>query len=191
MPAAVMVNVAAAEVPPPGAGLTTVTLAMPAAAMSVAGIVALSWVGETNAVARAAPFQFTVELLTKLLPLTVKVAAGPPAVSADGLMLPRTGTRLFTVVLAVALLLPATGSHEAEATLAVLLTAPPGVTVTTRVTVAVPGLLRVPRLQVTVLVPLHVPWLGVAETKLAPLGSASVTDTSVAAFGPLFVAVIV
>src|SRR2546430_9843918 len=98
-----MVNVAAAEVPPPGAGLTTVTLAMPAAAMSAARIVAVSCVGETNVVARAAPFQFTVEVLTKLLPLTVKVAAGPPAVSADGLILPGTGTRLFTAVLAVRL----------------------------------------------------------------------------------------
>jgi hypothetical protein len=87
-----MMNVAAAEVPPPGAGLTTVTLAVPAAAMSVAGIVAVSCVGETNVVARAAPFQFTVEPLTKLPPLAVSVAAGPPAVAPDGLMLPRTGT---------------------------------------------------------------------------------------------------
>jgi hypothetical protein len=186
-----MVNVAAAEVPPPGAGLTTVTLAMPSAAMSVAGIVAVSCVGETNVVARAAPFQFTVEVLTKLVPLTVSVAAGLPAAAADGLMPPRTGRRLFTVVLAVELSLPATGSHEEEATLAVLLTVPPGVAVTTKVTVAVPGLLMVPRLQVTVLVPLHVPWLVVTETKLAPLGSASVTDTSAAAFGPLFVTVMV
>src|SRR6266853_3955949 len=162
---------------------------MPAAAMSVAGIVAVSCVGETNVVARAAPFQFTVEVLTKLLPLTVSVAAGPPAVTPDGLMLPRTGTRLFTVVLAVALSLPATGSHEAEATLAVLLCVAPGVAVTTKVTVAVAELLMVPRLQITALEPLHVPWFGAADTKLAPLGSASVTDTSVAAFGPEFVTV--
>ena len=178
-------NAAAAEVPPPGAGLTTVTLAMPAVAKSVAGIVAVSRVGETNVVARAAPFQFTVEVLTKLPPLTVSVAAGPPAVAPDGLMPPRTGTRLFTVVLAVALLLPVAGSHD----LAVLLTIPPTVGVTVKVTVAVAP--RVPRLQVTVLVPLHVPWLGVTETKLTPLGSVSVTDTSVAAFGPLFVTVMV
>src|SRR3989449_1800392 len=186
-----MVNAAGAEVPPPGAGLTTVTLAMPAAAMSVAGIVAASWVGETNVVARAAPFQFTVELLTKSPPVTVSVAAGPPAVAPDGVMLPRTGTRLFTVVLAVALLLAVTGSDEQEATLTVVLTVPPGVAVTTKVTVAVAELLMVPRLQMTVLVPLHVPWLGVTETKLIPLGSASLTDTSVAGFGPLFVTVIV
>jgi hypothetical protein len=187
----VIVNVAAAEVPPPGAGLTTVTLAMPVAAMSVVRIVAVSCVGETNVVARTAPFQFTVEVLTKLLPLTLSVAAGPPAVAPDGLMLPRTGTRLSTVVVAVALLLPAAASHEEEATPAVLLKTPPTVGVTVKVTVAVARLARAPRVQVTVLVPLHVPWLGVTETKLTPLGSGSVTDTSVAPPGPLFVTVMV
>ena len=44
---AVMVNVFAKEVPPPGVGLKTVTLAEPAVAMSVAGIAAVSWVAET------------------------------------------------------------------------------------------------------------------------------------------------
>ena len=38
----VIVNVTALEVPPPGAGLNTVTLAVPAVAMSVAGIEAIS-----------------------------------------------------------------------------------------------------------------------------------------------------
>src|SRR5437879_10696345 len=139
-----MVNVAGADVPPPGAGLTTVTLAVPAAAMSAAGIVAASWVGETNVVARAAPFQFTVELLTKSPPSTVSVAAGPPAVAPDGRMLPRTGTRLFTVVLAVALLLAVRGSDEQEATLTVVLTVPPGGAVTNQVPVAGRGCLVVP-----------------------------------------------
>src|SRR5580698_6816985 len=37
-----MLNVFALEVPPPGAGLSTVTLAVPAAAMSLAGTVAWS-----------------------------------------------------------------------------------------------------------------------------------------------------
>jgi len=88
-------------------------------------------------------------------------------------------------------LLPAAGSHEEESTLAVLPTIPLTVGVTVKATVAVAGLARVPRLQVTVPVPLHVPWLGVAETKLTPPGSVSVTDTSVAALGPLFVTVMV
>src|SRR5439155_20211299 len=61
----------------------------------------------------------------------------------------------------------------------------------TRVTVAMAEPLIVPRLQTMVLVPLHVPWLGVTETKLVPLGSASVTDTPVAPPGPLFVTVMV
>src|SRR5207249_10332825 len=39
--AAVMVNVSALELPPPGAGLNTVTCAVPAAAMSAAGIAAV------------------------------------------------------------------------------------------------------------------------------------------------------
>ena len=41
-PPAVIVNKAALEVPPPGAGFATVTLAVPAAAMSEARIVAVS-----------------------------------------------------------------------------------------------------------------------------------------------------
>jgi len=94
-------------------------------------------------------------------------------------------------VLAVALLLPAAGSHEEESTLAVLPTIPLTVGATVKVTVAVARFPRAPRLQVTVLVPLHVPWLGVTETKLTPIGSVSVTDTSVAPPGPLFVTVMV
>jgi hypothetical protein len=45
--AAVLVKVWAEEVPPPGVGLKTVTLAVPAAAMSDAGMAAVSWVAET------------------------------------------------------------------------------------------------------------------------------------------------
>jgi hypothetical protein len=45
--AALMVKVTAEEVPPPGVGLKTVALAVPAAAMSDAGIAAVSWVEET------------------------------------------------------------------------------------------------------------------------------------------------
>jgi hypothetical protein len=47
--------------------------------MSLAGIAAVSRVGFTKVVARAAPFHCTVEPETKLLPLTVKVNAEPPA----------------------------------------------------------------------------------------------------------------
>ena len=190
-PAVAMLNVAAIDVPPAGAGFTTVTLAVPASARSAAGIAAVSWLEETKVVARAVPFQFTVELLTKLLPLTVNVMPGVPGAALDGLRLPRTGTGLPTVVMAVALLLPATESSEQEVRLAVLLAVPTGVHLTTRVTVAVARSGSAPRLQTTVLVPLQVPWLGVTEIKLAPAGSVSVMETPLAASGPLFVTRIV
>jgi hypothetical protein len=65
---------------------------------------------------------------------------------------------LFTVVLAVALLLPGTGSVAVVVTLAVLLKAAlVAVGLTIKVTVAFAPLLIVPRLQVTVVVPLQVP----------------------------------
>src|SRR5437762_12912392 len=44
-----------------------------------------------------------------------------------------------------------------------------------------------PRLQVTVVVPVHRPWLCVDETKLTPAGRVCVTVTFVAGEGPLFV----
>ena len=46
-------------------------------------------------------------------------------------------------------------------------------------------------LQVTVVVPVHVPLVEVAETSVTPVGSGSVTTTLVATEGPLLVAVIV
>ena len=46
LPAALMVKVSAPEVPPPGVGLKTVTLADPAVAISAAVMAAVSWVGE-------------------------------------------------------------------------------------------------------------------------------------------------
>ena len=45
--AALIVNVIALEVPPPGAGLKTVTLALPGLPMSPAGTDAVSWVALT------------------------------------------------------------------------------------------------------------------------------------------------
>jgi hypothetical protein len=77
----------ALDVPPPGDGFTTVMLAVPAAAMSAAVIAAVNRVLLTKVVVRADPFHFTVEVLTKLLPLTVSVKAAPPAVADAGLRL--------------------------------------------------------------------------------------------------------
>lgn len=49
----------------------------------------------------------------------------------------------------------------------------------------------VPMSQVTVAVPVQVPWVDVAETNVSPAGNGSVTTTLVATEGPLFLAVIV
>jgi hypothetical protein len=80
--ATLMVNVAAPELV---AQVPTVTEAVPGVAMSVAGTVAVSCVAETNVVASGLPFQFTVEVETKLLPFTVSVKSGPPAPVQFGL----------------------------------------------------------------------------------------------------------
>ena len=95
-----IVNVAAPEVPPPGAGLTTVTIAVPAVAMSAAVIAACKLVLETKVVVRALPFHCTVEEETKLDPVTVNVKPAPPTAAelgfkdpdaSDGVGLPGVG----------------------------------------------------------------------------------------------------
>jgi hypothetical protein len=50
-------NVCAFDVPPPGAGFTTVTLAVPVAATLAAGTMAVSCVAETKVVTNGEPFQ--------------------------------------------------------------------------------------------------------------------------------------
>jgi hypothetical protein len=52
----VIVKVNALEVPPPGVGVETVTVAVPAAAMSAAVMAACKLVLETNVVVRGLPF---------------------------------------------------------------------------------------------------------------------------------------
>src|SRR6266542_871310 len=81
-----MVTVWAFEIPPPGVGLKTVTAALPAPAISLAGIEAVSWPALTKDVGRSDPFQRTTDAEMKLLPLTVRMKLGPPAVTDDGLM---------------------------------------------------------------------------------------------------------
>ncbi len=63
-----IVKVLVLDVPPPGAGLDTVTVAVPATAMSAAVIAAVNRVADTYVVVRFAPFQRTTELLTKPVP---------------------------------------------------------------------------------------------------------------------------
>src|SRR5882724_10918649 len=94
----VMVKVWAFEVPPPGAGLNTVTDAVPTAATSVAGIAAVSCVAETKVVVRLAPFQRTIDPVMKLVPFMVSVNAGPPAAAEVGLKPVVVGTGLPVMV---------------------------------------------------------------------------------------------
>ena len=81
---AVMVNVSALDVPPPGVGLVTVTDAVPAVATSAARIEAVTCVELTKVVVRVLPAKLTVAPLTKPVPFTVKVKAAEPAVAVEG-----------------------------------------------------------------------------------------------------------
>ena len=77
--------------------MATVTLNVPAAAMSEAGIAAVTCVALTKLVVRLEPFHCTADPLTKLVPLTVSVMAKPPAVANEGLKLVIVGNGLFIV----------------------------------------------------------------------------------------------
>jgi hypothetical protein len=91
------VKLLAAEVPPPGAAFVTVTGKVPAVAMAVAGIVAVTSVVLTNVVVAAVPLKLTAEPLTKPVPVTVSVNAAPPAVALEGESDVIVGAGLFTV----------------------------------------------------------------------------------------------
>jgi hypothetical protein len=90
-----MTKIALPDVPPPGAGLTTVTATVPAFATSLAEMDAVNCVLLTNLVVRVEPFHCTAETETKFEPFTVKVKAAPPAVALDGDIELIEGTGLF------------------------------------------------------------------------------------------------
>ena len=69
---------------PPGAGFVTVTVAVPAVAISAAVIAAVNCVALTKVVVLAAPLNFTTDVDTKPVPLTVRVKAAPPALALVG-----------------------------------------------------------------------------------------------------------
>ena len=75
----VMVKLIASEVPPPGAGLVTVTAGVPVEAMLAAGMAAVNCVELTKVVAVADPPKLTIEAATKFVPLIVSVKAALPA----------------------------------------------------------------------------------------------------------------
>jgi hypothetical protein len=82
-PPLLMVNVDAFDVTFPG--FATVTLALPAAAIRVAGIMTVSCVALTNVVGSADVFQYTEEVETNPEPFMVIGNAAPPAAADDGL----------------------------------------------------------------------------------------------------------
>jgi len=81
---ALIVNDRLPDVPPPGAGFVTVTVAVPAVAISAAVIAAVNCVALTNVVVLAAPLNFTADVDSKPVPFTVRVKAAPPAVVLVG-----------------------------------------------------------------------------------------------------------
>jgi hypothetical protein len=79
-----MLKFVAREVPPPGAGLITVTGSVPVEAMLAAGMAAVNCVELTNLVAGADPPKLTVEVATKFVPKMVIVKAALPAAVVFG-----------------------------------------------------------------------------------------------------------
>jgi hypothetical protein len=101
---AVIVKLLAGDVPPPGAGLVTVTLTVPVEDRSVALTLAVNWVELTKVVGRAAPFQRTSDPEIKLVPLTVSVKAPLFWTAEAGARLAICGTGLLPLMLIVPLL---------------------------------------------------------------------------------------
>ena len=151
---------AALDVPPPGAGLKTVTLADPAVAMSAAGMLAVSRVSLTYVVARALPFQRTTEPLTKFVPLTVRLNAGPPTLALDGLRLVIVGAGLLLIEKVAALDVPPPGAGLKTVTLA-----------DPAVAMSAAGMLAVSRVSLTYVVARALPFQRTTEppTKFVPL----------------------
>src|ERR1022692_3955021 len=87
-----MVNVALAEVPPPGTGFISETAPVAAALRSLARIVAVSCVALTNVVTRWSPFHCTSDAVVKPLPVTVIVESPDPAFTDEGSTEASTGT---------------------------------------------------------------------------------------------------
>jgi hypothetical protein len=86
------VRVCAFDVPPPGAGFTTVIEAVPPVAISTAGTIAVTWVYETKVVVSATPLKSTTEEESNPVPFTVSVNCAPPAVVDVGVMEVVVGT---------------------------------------------------------------------------------------------------
>ena len=77
--------------------MVTVTVAVPAVAISAAMIAAVNFVVLTNVVVLVAPLNFTTDVDTKSVPFTVRVKAAPPAVALVGEREVSVGAGLLTV----------------------------------------------------------------------------------------------
>lgn len=98
-----MVNAEAEEVPPPGAGLKTVTLLLPSDWISLAEIVAVSWFPFINVVGRAEPFHWITDAGTKFEPDAVSVKAALPSAAEAGEMPDKVGTGFGVTAIVMAL----------------------------------------------------------------------------------------
>lgn len=93
--AAAIVKFAPPDVPPPGGGVETVTVAVLAVAMSALLMTACNVELDTKVLERALPFHWMMEEEMKVEPVTVRVNAEPPAVAEVGLRDDRKGAGLF------------------------------------------------------------------------------------------------
>ena len=73
-----------ADVPPPGVEVNTTTVAVPGLAIRLAGTLVVIWLVLRKVVTSAFPFHSTKEPGEKLLPVTVRVNAVPPACAVVG-----------------------------------------------------------------------------------------------------------
>jgi len=115
-----------------------------------------------------------------------------PAVTGSGesVFVTATSADTTTVVVAVAESFDGSGSLTPELAVAVLertvAAVTPGPTCTVTVTLADPPFTSAPRLQLTVVVPVHDPCDATADTKEVPAGTGSVSVTFGASDGPVF-----
>ena len=87
----VMAKESEPDVPPPGDGVNTVTLAVPDVATFNSGTTAVSRVEVTNVVDRSEPFQRITEVTSKFEPFMVNTNEPLPAYADDGLIDPNDG----------------------------------------------------------------------------------------------------
>jgi hypothetical protein len=88
------------DIPPPGAGLNTVTSAVPALSMSLAEMEAVNWLSLRNVVVRSDPFHRTTLQGKKFEPFTCREKPDPPADALEGKSEPKMAVG-FPLLLAV------------------------------------------------------------------------------------------